>query len=101
VGNPPSLLKLRDGRLALIYGYRRPPFGIRARISKDLGKTWSDEFVLRTDGGATDLTPERPDRKIVFGLLLQQHRQRQSPLYRRDYLAALIRNLWRARKAVP
>ena len=25
VGNPPSLLKLKDGRLALIYGYRRRP----------------------------------------------------------------------------
>ena len=29
-GNSPSLLKRRDGRLALIYSYRRPPFGIRA-----------------------------------------------------------------------
>jgi len=68
-GNPPSLLKLRDGRLALIYGYRRPPFGIRARISKDQGKSWSDEIVLRTDGGTTDLgyprSAERPDGKIV------------------------------------
>jgi len=68
-GNPPSLLKLRDGRLALIYGYRRPPFGIRARVSNDLGKTWSDEIILRTDGGTTDLgyprSAERPDGKIV------------------------------------
>lgn len=68
-GNPPSLLKLKDGRLALIYGYRRPPFGIRARISKDNGHTWSDEIVLRTDGGNTDLgyprSIQRPDGKIV------------------------------------
>ncbi|MBL8237037.1 MAG: exo-alpha-sialidase [Bryobacterales bacterium] len=68
-GNPPSLLKLRDGRLALMYGYRRPPFGIRARTSKDNGKTWSAEVVLRTDGGNTDLgyprSVQRPDGKVV------------------------------------
>ena len=29
-GNPPSLIALRDGRLALTYGYRAAPFGIRA-----------------------------------------------------------------------
>ena len=32
-GNPPSLVKLRDNRLALIYGRRVEPFGLRARIS--------------------------------------------------------------------
>lgn len=68
-GNPPSLLKLRDGRLALIYGYRRPPFGIRARVSKDNGHTWGPEIVLRTDGGNTDLgyprSVQRPDGKVV------------------------------------
>ena len=31
-GNPPSLLKLDDGRLVLVYGYRKDPFGIRARF---------------------------------------------------------------------
>ncbi len=68
-GNPPSLLKLRDGRLVVIYGYRRPPFGMRARISSDQGKTWGEEVVLRTDGGNTDLgyprSVQRPDGKIV------------------------------------
>ena len=68
-GNPPSLLRLRDGRLVVIYGYRRPPFGIRARVSGDGGKTWGEEVVLRTDGGNTDLgyprSAIRPDGKIV------------------------------------
>jgi hypothetical protein len=67
--NPPSLLKLRDGRLALIYGRRIQPFGIRARFSSDNGKTWSDETVLRSDGGNWDLgyvrSVQRPDGKIV------------------------------------
>ncbi len=67
--NPPSLLKLRDGRLALIYGRRMQPFGIRARFSSDNGKTWSEETVLRSDGGNWDLgyvrSVQRPDGKIV------------------------------------
>jgi hypothetical protein len=67
--NPPSLLRLRDGRLALTYGRRSAPFGIRARISSDDGKTWGEEIVLRNDGGSWDLgytrSVQRPDGKIV------------------------------------
>jgi len=69
VGNPPSLLKLSDGRLALIYGYRSPPYGIRARLSNDKGLTWSKELVLRNDAGCWDLgyprSVQRADGKIV------------------------------------
>ena len=68
-GNPPSLVRLRDGRLAITYGYRSEPYGIRARLSKDEGKTWSREIVLRADGGAWDLgytrTVQRPDGKLI------------------------------------
>ena len=68
-GNPPSLVKLKDGRLVITYGYRAEPYGIRARISKDEGKTWDDEVVLRTDGGTWDLgytrTVQRQDGKLV------------------------------------
>ncbi|MEO8028803.1 MAG: sialidase family protein [Bryobacteraceae bacterium] len=68
-GNPPSMVRLKDGRLAITYGYRSEPYGIRARISKDDGKTWSDEINLRSDGGAWDLgytrTVQRPDGKMV------------------------------------
>ena len=45
------------------------PFGIRARISSDQGKTWGKEIPLRTDGGTWDLgytrTVQRPDGKMV------------------------------------
>jgi hypothetical protein len=68
-GNPPSLVKLSDGRLVITYGYRAEPFGIRARISSDEGKTWGKEIPLRTDGGTWDLgytrTVQRPDGKMV------------------------------------
>lgn len=68
-GNPPSLVTLKDGRFVITYGYRAEPYGIRARISKDEGKTWDDEVVLRADGGSWDLgytrTVQRPDGKLV------------------------------------
>jgi hypothetical protein len=68
-GNPPSLLKLRDGRLAVTFGYRAEPFGIRARISRDQGKRWSDDIELRSDATDWDLgytrTVQRPDGKLV------------------------------------
>jgi sialidase-1 len=38
-GLPSHLLRLRDGRLLMSYGYRRPPFGNQARVSADGGKT--------------------------------------------------------------
>jgi BNR repeat-like domain len=68
-GNPPSLIKLRDGRLAITYGHRSPPFEIRARLSADNGKTWGKEILLRGDGAAWDIgytrTVQRADGKIV------------------------------------
>jgi hypothetical protein len=68
-GNPPSMIRLKDGRVCLTYGYRAPPYGIRARLSKDGGRTWEREVVLRDDGGGRDIgyprTVQRPDGKIV------------------------------------
>jgi hypothetical protein len=68
-GSPPALVRLRDGRLVIAYGYRSWPLGIRARISEDDGKTWSDEIVLRDDGNIWDLgyprMMQRPDGKLV------------------------------------
>jgi hypothetical protein len=68
-GNPPSLARLKDGRLALTYGYRSAPYGIRARLSADAGRSWGAEIMLRQDGGAWDLgytrTVQRPDGMLV------------------------------------
>src|SRR5439155_8075359 len=54
-GNPPSLVRLRDGRLCLIYGVRARPYSIRARLSGDGGKSWGAAAVLRDDGGGNDV----------------------------------------------
>jgi len=62
-GYPQHLLPLRDGRLLMTYGYRCPPWGIRACLSGDNGKTWDidNEIILRMDGG----TPEGQERKVI------------------------------------
>lgn len=54
-GAPGDLVRMADGRIACVYGYRMPPFGIRARISEDEGRTWGRELILRDDGGSWDL----------------------------------------------
>lgn len=68
-GNPPSLVKLKDGRLCLTYGVRAEPYRIAARLSNDNGKSWSDEVVLRDDGGGRDIgyvrSVQRADGKVV------------------------------------
>ena len=56
-GHPLHALRLPDNRVLLTYGYRHPPFGIRARI---LNPECTDfetapEIILRDDGGNGDL----------------------------------------------
>jgi hypothetical protein len=68
-GNPASMVRLKDGRIALAYGYRSEPQGIRARISPNNGRNWSQEIILRDDGRTWDIgypqTVQRPDGKLV------------------------------------
>ncbi len=68
-GNPPSMVRLKDGRLCVTYGYRAVPYGIRAKISADDGKTWSREINLRDDARTWDIgytrSVQRSDGKIV------------------------------------
>jgi hypothetical protein len=68
-GNPPSLAKLRDGRLCVTYGYRAVPYGIRAKLSSDNGQKWGEEIHLRDDGRTFDIgytrSVQRLDGKIV------------------------------------
>ncbi|HZV34798.1 MAG TPA: sialidase family protein, partial [Verrucomicrobiae bacterium] len=55
-GHPHYALRLPDQRVLLIYGYRHPPFGVRARIldaeCKDLD---AKEIIIRADGGNGDV----------------------------------------------
>ena len=48
-GHPAHCIALSDGRVAVVYGRRREPFGIRAAISESEGETWGDEIIVRDD----------------------------------------------------
>ena len=54
-GAPGSLVRMSDGRLVVVYGYRLKNYGIRATVSEDEGKTWSSELIIRDDGGSWDV----------------------------------------------
>lgn len=56
-GFPPHLIRLRDGRLLTTYGYRKKPYGQRACLSNDGGRTWNidREIILRDDAPNGDL----------------------------------------------
>lgn len=68
-GNPPSMIKLKDGRICITYGYRFQPYGIRAKLSSDEGKTWSKEIHIRDHARTFDFgytrSAQRTDGKIV------------------------------------
>lgn len=90
-GNPPAVVKYGDRGLVLAYGFRDRPFGIRMRTSGDGGRTWSDEFVLRDDGGTPDLGYPRivpiSDRGILVVYYFNDGAQRER------YIAATLFDL--------
>lgn len=70
-GYPADVIELENSRLLCTYGYRRRPFGVRAVLSRDGGKTWDLDrtIVLRDDGGNGDLgypsSVEMPDGRVL------------------------------------
>jgi predicted neuraminidase len=54
-GLPSHLLRLKDGRLLMTHGHRRPPFGNQVRVSADHGATWSEALIISGDGIGIDL----------------------------------------------
>jgi hypothetical protein len=54
---PLQAARLRDGRILLVYGYRRKPCGVRARLlnAEASDATTAPEFIIRDDGGSFDL----------------------------------------------
>ena len=94
-GNPPSLIRLKDGRLCLTYGYRAKPFEIRARLSSDGGRTWDPEITIRGNGGGRDIgyprSVQRTDGKVVTDLLLSRRAPGRS-LHRRHDLGSVTKD---------
>jgi hypothetical protein len=72
-GNPPAMVRMRDGRLCCVYG-NRESMRIKAKLSVDQGKSWDKCVVLRNDFhvdafGVADLgyprIAQRADGKLV------------------------------------
>lgn len=88
IGNPAALVKLADGRVAAIYGYRAEPYSIVAKITRDNGETWSDPITLRDDGADRDIgyprATLRADGKIVATYYFNDKSRRER------YIAATI-----------
>lgn len=68
-GAPPHLMRHSSGALICTYGRREKPYGQRAMVSYDLGKTWSAEYILDTCEHSKDLgygsTAELPDGSLI------------------------------------
>jgi hypothetical protein len=67
-GSPPHLLLRKDGSVLVTYARRSAPFGIRAKVSYDGCRTFSEEYVL-SDARNGDLgypaTTELADGSLV------------------------------------
>ena len=102
VNSPPALIQLPDGKLVLIYAFRRGGWevdtgsgvgsSICARISSDRGRSWSDEIVIRENDGANEdigypRVVKRSDGKLVI-TYYWNHALEDKPPYR--YIASTI-----------
>ena len=54
-GAPAHLLRLKNGTLISVYGYRNAPYGIRMMYSTDGGNRWSTGHDLYINGVSSDL----------------------------------------------
>ncbi len=48
-GYPTHCIRLMDGRMLIVYGRRKEPFGIRAAVSEDEGQSWRGEIIIQGD----------------------------------------------------
>jgi hypothetical protein len=54
-GSPPHLLRHSSGVLVMTYGYRDKPYGQRVALSRDDGRSWQTDWIVRDDGLDGDL----------------------------------------------
>lgn len=78
-GHPHHAVRLADGRVFLVYGYRHKPHGVRARIldAECTNFAAALETVLRDDGGGNDLgypwAVVLPNRRILATYYMQHY----------------------------
>lgn len=72
-GYPAEVLQLKDGRVLVVYGYRKDPWGVRGCISNN-GLTWDikNEFIIR-EGGVPVPKPGIGNRTVQDMLIMAQY----------------------------
>ena len=67
-GYPADMIALADGRYLMVYGYRRPPYGVRGMVSND-GLDWDvgNEFTIREGGVPGSDSEGKPASSLGFG----------------------------------
>ena len=69
LGSPPHLLLHSSGAVVCVYGYRLEPYGERAMISRDGGRSWTYDYILCDNAPDWDLgypsSVELPDASIL------------------------------------
>ncbi len=89
-GSPPHMLVHSSGAIVLTYGRRKAPFGERARVSYDGGKTWGEEIVISSDSPVADLGyPSSVE--LSDGSILTVYYQR----YGNDAFTSILGTRWR------
>ena len=87
-GNPPSIIKLRDGRLTVTYGFRGRPTALCAKLSSDNGKSWSKPVILRRGSRNWDFgysrSLQKDNGKVITVYYWATHE------HRNQYIAATI-----------
>jgi hypothetical protein len=82
-GYPPHLTLLKNGWVMVVYGYRREPFGERACISRDEGKTWDiDNEIILTGAASRDLgypSSVQLDDKSILTVYYQAEKFGEAP----------------------
>lgn len=53
--HPADLTLLSNGRILMVFGVRHAPFGVRAMVSRDGGRTWGARLTVCDDLGESDL----------------------------------------------
>ena len=73
----PWPLRLHDGRIVVIFGRRKQPFGMGLVVSEDDGATWSAEAVIRADASDWDLgypvATQLDDGRIFTAYYFMEH----------------------------
>ena len=78
-GYPPHLLKLNDGRLLVVYGHRRPPYGQRACLSSDSGQTWDATDMPLVDNAPDGDLGYPASAQLGDGTMLTVYYQKDQP----------------------